>query len=159
MDRTPQPPRSPAPLASMCRDHWWKTFLHASQIGIWSDSIRRNFPCGRALVFRLCTVQCVVRMPGQGRFGGKKWTAAATAPDNLVFLRTSISTIKMQSTAKLRRCFPSLFSDSSLCPYRFQKPVCRRAAKFAGQAQSASESCPESDCARSSTSTSATPAT
>jgi len=26
--------------------------------------------------FRLCTGQCVVWMPGRGRFGGKRWTAA-----------------------------------------------------------------------------------
>jgi hypothetical protein len=76
MDGTPRLPRGPAPLASMCRHRCWKTFLHASQIGIQPDSIRRNFPCGRALAFRLCTVQCVVWMPGRGRFGGKRWTAA-----------------------------------------------------------------------------------
>jgi hypothetical protein len=105
MDGTPQPPRLPAPLASMCRDRWWKTYLHASQIGIRPNSVRRDFPCGRALALRVCTLQCVVWMPGRGRFGGKRWTAAARAPDNLVFLRTSISTIKMQSTAKLRRYF------------------------------------------------------
>ncbi len=124
--------RLPAPLASMCRDRWWKTYLHASQIGIRPNSVRRDFPCGRALALRVCTLQCVVWMPGRGRFGGKRWTAAARAPDNLVFLRTSISTIKMQSTAKLRRYFPLLFSDSSTCHYRIQKPLCRRAAKFAG---------------------------
>ena len=81
MDGTPQPPRLPAPLASMCRDRWWKTYLHASQIGIRPDLIRRNFPCGRALALRVCTLQCVVWMPGRGRFGGKRWTAAARAPD------------------------------------------------------------------------------
>jgi hypothetical protein len=94
MDGTPQPPQSPAPLASMCRDRW-KTFLHASQIGIRPDRIRRNFPCGRALAFRICPLQCVVWMPGRGRFGGKRWTPVA----DLVFLRTPISLIKMQSTA------------------------------------------------------------
>ena len=44
-------------------------------------------------------------------------------------------------------------------PVRIQRPVCRRAARVAAWARSGSESCPESDCARSSTSTSATPAT
>src|SRR5205807_2682799 len=43
MDGTPQPPQLPVPLASMCRDRWWKTYLHALQIGIRPDSIRRNF--------------------------------------------------------------------------------------------------------------------
>ena len=103
------------------------------------------------------TVCCLDARPGS--IWWQKKDGGGTAPDDLVFLRTSISTIKMQSTAKPHRCFPLLFSDSSICPYRFQKPFCRRAAKFAGQAQSASESCPESDCARSSTSPSATPAT
>ncbi len=111
MDGTPQPPRPPAPLASMCRDRCWKTYLHASQIGIRPDSIRRNFPCGRALASPVCTLQCVVWMPGRGRFGGKRWTMAAT----LVFLRTSFSTNKMQSTANFADIFLCflLLSDSS----------------------------------------------
>ena len=157
MDRTLRPPRSPAPLASMCRDRCWKTYLHASQMGIRPDRIRRNFPCGRALAIRICNLQCVVWMPGRGRFGGKRWTPVA----DLVFLRTPISLIKMQSTTSFADTFlcSLMLSDSSICPYRIQKPVCRHAAKFAGSARSGSESCPESDCARSSTSTSATPAT
>jgi hypothetical protein len=111
MDGTPRPPRSPAPLASMCRDRWWKTFLHASQMGIRPDRIRRNFPCGRALAIRICNLQCVVWMPGRGRFGGKRWTPVA----DLVFLRTPISLIKMQSTASFAELsFCSLLlSDSS----------------------------------------------
>ena len=40
---------APAPLASMCRDRWWKTYLHALQnwnpAGIRSGGI----PCGHAL--------------------------------------------------------------------------------------------------------------
>ena len=80
MDGTPQLPRGPAPLASMCRHRCWKTFLHASRIGIQPVS-PVGFSCGRALAIRLCTVQCVVWMPGRGRFGGKRWTAAANTPD------------------------------------------------------------------------------
>src|SRR5207253_5187367 len=50
-------------------------------------------------------------MPARGRFGGKRWTVAAT----LVFLRTSFSTNKMQSTANLADAFLCflLLSDSS----------------------------------------------
>src|SRR5438132_4131633 len=50
-------------------------------------------------------------MPARGRFGGKKWIVAAT----LVFLRTSFSTNKMQSTANLADAFLCflLLSDSS----------------------------------------------
>src|SRR5438445_7958928 len=99
MDGTPQPPQPPAPLASMCRDRWWKTYLHALQTGIRPDSIRRNF--GRALASPPCSVHCVVWMPGRGRFGGKRWTPVA----DLVFLRTSFSTNKMQSTANLAEVF------------------------------------------------------
>ena len=111
MDGTPRPPRSPAPLASMCRDRWWKTFLHASQMRIQPDRIRRNFPYGRALAFRLCPLHCVVWMPGPGRFDGKSWMPVA----DLVFLRTSISLNKMQSTASFAGAFLCLFllSDSS----------------------------------------------
>ncbi len=139
MDRTLRPPRSPAPLASMCRDRCWKTYLHASQMGIRPDRIRRNFPCGRALAIRICNLQCVVWMPGRGRFGGKRWMAVA----DLVFLRTPISLIKMQSTTSFADTFlcSLMLSDSSICPYRIQKPVCRHAAKFAGSARSGSESC------------------
>lgn len=47
-----------------------------------SSRIRRGiFSCGRAPAIRLCTVQCVAWMPGRGRFGGKRWTAAANKPD------------------------------------------------------------------------------
>jgi len=77
----------------------------------------------------------------------------------LVVLRTSISTIKMQSSASLGGAFLYYFSDCSVCPYHIQRVVCRRAARVAVWGRSGSESCPESVCARSSTSTSATPAT
>jgi hypothetical protein len=113
MDGTPQPPRSPAPLASMRRDRW-KTFLHASQIGPTGfDPV--EFRCGRALALRVCTLQCVVWMPGRGRFGGKRWTPVA----DLVFLRTPISLIKMQSTASFADAFlcSLLFSNSMTVPH------------------------------------------
>lgn len=108
----PQPPRSPAPLASMCRDRW-KTFLHASQIGIRPDRIRRICPCGRALAFRICPLQCVVWMPGRGRFGGKRGTPVA----DLVFLRTPISLIKMQSTPSFAGAFPLFIGCSAIIRY------------------------------------------
>jgi len=60
-----------------------------------------EFPCGRALASPPCSVHCVVWMPGRGRFGGKRWTPVA----DLVFLRTSFSTNKMQSTANLADVF------------------------------------------------------
>lgn len=109
----------------------------------------------------------VVSLPGAvccldarpGSIWWQKMDARRECAGFLVVLRTSISTIKMQSIANLPWCFPLLFSDCSICPYRIQRPVCRRAAKVAAWARSGSESCPELDCARSSTFTSATPAT
>jgi len=96
---------------------------------------------------------------GPGSIWWQKIDAGPECAGFLVVLRTFISTIKMQSIANLRRCFPLLFSDFSICSYRIQRLACRRAARFAVWARSGSESCPESDCARSSTFTSATPAT
>ena len=88
----------------MCRDRCWKT-LHASQIEVRPEWVRRILPCGRALVFRVCTLQCVVWMPGRGRFGGKSWTRRRERAAILVFLRTPISTIKMQSEARFIEAF------------------------------------------------------
>ena len=103
------------------------------------------------------TVCCLDARPGS--IWWQKMDAGPECAAFLVVLRTSISTIKMQSTASLRGCFPLLFSDCSICPYRIQRSACRRAAKVAAWARSGSESSPESDCGRSSTFTSATPAT
>jgi hypothetical protein len=159
MDGTPQLPRGPAPLASMCRHRCWQTCPHASQIGNRPDSIRRNFPCGRALASPTLhrTVCCLDARPGS--IWWQKMDARREYAGFLVVLRTCISTIKMQSTANLGGAFLCCFSDCSVCPYRIQRPVCRRAARVAAWGRSGLESCPESDCARSSTSTSATPAT
>ena len=104
MGGRPQRLRRQAPIASMCRDRCWKT-LHALQTEVRPDWVRSNFPCGRALVLRLCTLQCVVWMPGRGRFGGKRWTPRRERAAILVFLRTPISTIKMQSEASFTDAF------------------------------------------------------
>ena len=102
-------------------------------------------------------VCCLDARPGS--IWWQKMDAGREYAGFLVVLRTSISTIKMQSTAILGRAFLCCFSDCSICPYRIQRSACRRAAKVAAWARSGSESCPGSDCARSSTFTSATPAT
>lgn len=72
-------------------------------------------PWGHALALRFCARQCVVWMPGDGRIGGKRWTLNPNAAKNLVFLRTIISTNKMQSAVN--------FSDVYLCSMTVHMPV------------------------------------
>ena len=138
-------------------DRWWKTFSHASQIAIHPDSIRWNV--------RVATRWRCDFAPGSMLFGcpaGVHLVAKDGLPqqnnrENLVFLRSQSPRIRC-NRQPVSLTLVLLFSDSSICPYRFQNRPCRRVAKFAGWARSGSGSCPESDCGRSSTSTSVTPA-
>jgi hypothetical protein len=88
----------------MCRDRWWKTFctpyklesgrIRSGGIAVWS----------RAGVVNLRGTVCCLDAP-PGSIWWQKMDAGPECAAFLVVLRTSISTIKMQSTANLRACF------------------------------------------------------
>ena len=148
---------APAPLASMCRDRWWKTYLHASQIGIRPIRPAEFSVWSRAGVASLHpAVCCLDARPGS--IWWQKMDAAARAPD------TSYS--YGPPSPRLRCNRQPNFAGTFLCC-----SVIVRYALTAFRNRSAAAlrnlrdrhvrigKLPESDCARSSTSTSATPAT
>ena len=158
MDWTPQLPRPPAPPASICRDLWWKTFRtpHRGRIrpirfvGIFRVVARWPSDFAPHSVLFGCPAEVDLMAKGGRRPRIRRHPSSLT---DLYF--HDYDAIHRQTW----RRFPLLFSDCSKCPYRIQRPVCRRAARCAAWERSGSESCRESDCVRSSTFTSAAAAT
>ena len=123
MEPTPRLPTPPAPLETMCRDLWWKTFsahpanrhppgLKASGMAEWPRagvvSLRRA----------VCCLDARWRTIWWQKIGARRRNVAP----NLVFLRTRNSTIKMQSAAIFVDVF-FVFDDSPYVGTAYRLPA------------------------------------